>query len=64
MSATSWDVVWSGHPEIVTHLDGRTRGQAKAEVLRRVRDAGYRAAFTDITARSCRGGTGLCGVRP
>jgi hypothetical protein len=63
MRPGSWDVIWIGRPEIVVHLGDRTKGQAKAEVLRRVRDAGYRATFPEMKARSCRlAGTIFCGA--
>jgi hypothetical protein len=48
-----WDVEWRG---IWTHVSDRTRGQAVAEVLRRIYDAGYQrrdVRFPDLRVKRC-----------
>lgn len=45
-----WDVSWF---DITVHVSGKTRGQAVADCLRRAREAGYKARFTEFRARLC-----------
>ncbi len=52
-----WDTTWRG---ITTHHANCTRGQAVAQTLRKIFDAGYSPRFTDLRARVCRGGV-FCG---
>lgn len=56
-----WDCWWIGLPSTFVHITDKTRGQAKAETVRRAREAGYPATFPEIKLTRCIiGGTIWC----
>lgn len=46
-----WHGRWKGLPDVVVNVSATTAGKARAEVLRKARDAGFDARLTEIQVR-------------